>query len=65
MLSLSIALNSLSSHGACTAIFVAVAAILVCSISSVRTLNKISIFSWIGVISIFVAGKEGLKGRCR
>jgi len=58
MLGMSIAFNALSTHGACTAVFVAVSAIIVWMISSIRTLNRISIVGWIGVISIFAAGEE-------
>lgn len=56
MLSMSIAFNALSTHGACTAVFVVVSAIIVWLISSIRTLQRISIVGWIGVVSIFVAG---------
>lgn len=55
MLSLSIALNAISVHGACTAIFVVVAAVAVCFISSIQTLGKIQLLGYIGVASIVVA----------
>ncbi|RGP78385.1 hypothetical protein FLONG3_3521 [Fusarium longipes] len=55
MLSLSIALNAVSSHGACTAIFIAVAAVLGFVLSSIRTLGKMSWLAWVGVISIVIA----------
>ncbi|KAF5660870.1 neutral amino acid permease [Fusarium heterosporum] len=55
MLSLSIGLNAVSSHGACTAVFVAVAAVLGFALSSIRTLGRMSWLAWVGVISIMVS----------
>ncbi|KAM0229969.1 hypothetical protein ACHAP5_011486 [Fusarium lateritium] len=55
MLSLSIGLNAVSTHGACTAIFVAIAAILGFGLSSIRTLSKISWLAWIGLVSIMTS----------
>ncbi|KAF5549828.1 neutral amino acid permease [Fusarium mexicanum] len=55
MLSLSIGLNAVSSHGVCTAVFVAVAAVLGFGLSSIRTLARMSWLAWIGVISIMVS----------
>ncbi|KAF7195235.1 N amino acid transport system protein [Pseudocercospora fuligena] len=52
MVSISIALNALSLHGACTAIFVAVAAIIGFLVSSIQTLHKISWIAWVGVVGI-------------
>lgn len=52
MLGISTALNALSSHGACTAVFVAVAAIIACLLGSIQTLGRISWLAWIGVVSI-------------
>lgn len=57
MLSLSIGLNAVSSHGACTAVFVAVAAVLGFGLSSIRTLARMSWLAWIGVISIMISGE--------
>lgn len=57
MLGVSIALNALSAHGACTAIFVAVAAIIGFCLASIRTLGKISWLAWIGVTCIIVSRK--------
>ncbi|KAH7141633.1 transmembrane amino acid transporter protein-domain-containing protein [Dactylonectria macrodidyma] len=58
MLSISVALNALSEHGACTAIFVAVAAIMTFCLSSIQTLGRISWVAWVGasciIISVFV-----------
>ncbi|OLN86262.1 N amino acid transport system protein 4 [Colletotrichum chlorophyti] len=55
MLSISIALNALSTHATCTAVFVAVAAVIGFSFSSMRTLGRISWLAWVGVTSIIVA----------
>ncbi|BCS28195.1 uncharacterized protein APUU_61243A [Aspergillus puulaauensis] len=58
ILSLSIALNAISSHGACTAVFVAVAAIVVLGLASIQTLDRIGKLAWIGLgcmlTSIFI-----------
>jgi hypothetical protein len=56
MLSLSIGLNAVSTHGACTAIFIAIAAVLGFGLSSIRTLGKMSWLAWVGVISIMISG---------
>lgn len=58
MLGISTALNALSSHGACTAVFVAVAAIAGFGLGSIQTLGKISWLAWIGVVSILSASKS-------
>ncbi|KAM0562071.1 hypothetical protein ACHAPJ_002515 [Fusarium lateritium] len=55
MLGISIGLNSVSSHAACTAVFVAVAAILTFMFSSIRTLSKIGWLAWIGLVCIMTA----------
>ena len=55
LVSLSVSLNAVSTHGACTAIFVAVSAIATGLASSVRTLGKLQIFGWIGLVSILSA----------
>ncbi|KAE8144557.1 putative amino acid transporter [Aspergillus avenaceus] len=55
ILGISISLNAVSSHGACTAIFVAISAILGFTLSSVRTLGKITWLAWIGLPSILVS----------
>ena len=52
---LSTALNALSIHGACTAVFVAVAAIVIFAMSLIPTLGRISILGWIGLFSILSA----------
>ncbi|KAE8164934.1 transmembrane amino acid transporter protein-domain-containing protein [Aspergillus tamarii] len=55
MLSISIALNAISTHGTCTAVFVAVAAILTFLLSSIRTLSRMGWIAWIGLVSILSA----------
>lgn len=60
LLGISIALNAISSHGACTAIFVAVAAITVTLCASIRTLSRISWLAWVGLITLLVASKSPL-----
>lgn len=57
MIGISVALNALSSHGACTAIFVAVAGIFGFIFASIQTLGKISALAWIGVTSVVIAGE--------
>jgi hypothetical protein len=58
MLGASIGLNTVSTHGACTAVFVAVTAIAVICLSSIRTLGHLSLLAWGGLISLLVAGKD-------
>ncbi|KAK4497797.1 hypothetical protein PRZ48_010451 [Zasmidium cellare] len=55
MLGISIGFNSLSLHGACTAIFVAVAAIIGFCFGSIQTLGKVSWIAWAGVAGILTA----------
>ena len=55
ILSLSIGLNAVSSHATCTAVFAAVAAILGCAMSSIRTLGRITWLAWIGLPCILAA----------
>lgn len=55
--SISVALNGISGHGACTAIFMAVAAILTFGISSIQTLSRLSWLGIVGATSIVVAGE--------
>ncbi|KAL2680420.1 hypothetical protein Neosp_008021 [[Neocosmospora] mangrovei] len=50
MLSLSIGFNALSNHGACTAVFVAVAFVLVLACASLRTLGDIT---WVAITGVF------------
>lgn len=55
MLGLSIGLNAVSVHATCTAVFVALAAILACIFGSIQTLHKISWLAWVGLIAIMSA----------
>ena len=57
MLSISIALNALSLHGACTAVFVAVAAVIGFIFCSIQTLGRITWLAWVGVICIISASE--------
>lgn len=57
ILGISISLNAVSSHGACTAIFVAIGAILGFITASVRTLGRITWLAWIGLPCLLVASK--------
>ncbi|GAA5842787.1 hypothetical protein JCM11251_001491 [Rhodosporidiobolus azoricus] len=52
LLTLSTALNAISLHSTCTAVFVAVAAIAVLPIASLPKLNNIKWLGWIGIVSI-------------
>ncbi|KAI9367653.1 transmembrane amino acid transporter protein-domain-containing protein [Aspergillus egyptiacus] len=55
MLGISIGLNAVSTHGACTAIFVAVAAVIGFTFGSIRTLGKLGPAAWIGLVCILTA----------
>ncbi|CAG8104881.1 unnamed protein product [Penicillium olsonii] len=55
LLSISISLNALSDHATCTAVFVAVAAIIALMFSSIQTLARISWLAWIGAACIVIA----------
>jgi len=57
MLGISIALNSLSTHGTCTAVFVAVAAIAGFMLASIQTLGRMSPLAWIGLVCIVTGSK--------
>ncbi|CAG8307960.1 unnamed protein product [Penicillium salamii] len=58
LLSISISFNALSDHATCTAVFVAVAAIIAIMFSSIQTLGRMSWLAWIGaaciIISVFI-----------
>lgn len=58
MLGISIAFNALSTHGACTAVFVAVAAILGLGFASIQTLGRITWLAWVGVFGIMTASES-------
>ncbi|EOD52801.1 Amino acid permease [Neofusicoccum parvum] len=55
MLSISIGLNAVSTHGTCTAVFVAVAAIIGFGCGSIQTLGRITWLAWVGLIGIMTA----------
>ncbi|KAI8665381.1 hypothetical protein LRP88_04112 [Fusarium phalaenopsidis] len=55
MLGISIALNAVSTHGACTAVFVAVAAIIGFGLASIQTLGRISWLAWVGLVCLLTA----------
>ncbi|CAF3471114.1 hypothetical protein SNK03_006510 [Fusarium graminearum] len=52
MLGISIALNSLSMHGTCTAVFVAVAMVVAFLTASIRTLDRVSWLAWVGLVTL-------------
>ncbi|GAA5889893.1 hypothetical protein JCM6882_004357 [Rhodosporidiobolus microsporus] len=52
LVAMSTALNAMSMHGACTAIFVAVSAIAIYPAASLRTLENIRYITWVGLIGI-------------
>ncbi|KAJ5683583.1 Amino acid transporter transmembrane [Penicillium macrosclerotiorum] len=55
MLSISIALNAVSDHAICTAVYVAVAAIVAFLFGSIRTLGRISWIAWLGLFCILTS----------
>ncbi|KAM0342563.1 hypothetical protein ACHAPU_009415 [Fusarium lateritium] len=55
MLGISIALNSLSLHGTCTAVFVAVACVIAFATASIRTLDKVSWLAWVGLVALITS----------
>ncbi|WWC70826.1 uncharacterized protein I206_104778 [Kwoniella pini CBS 10737] len=55
LLGISIGLNAISSHGTCTAVFVAVATVVAFFMSCIQTLGKISWLGWVGLVSIMSA----------
>lgn len=60
MVSTSIGLNAVSSHGACTAVFMVVAFVAAWALGSIRTLGKMTWVAWVGVGSVFIAGAYNL-----
>lgn len=52
---ISTALNAVSAHGACTAVFMAVAAIMGLVFGSIRTLGNITWLGWAGLVSLLVS----------
>ncbi|KAL9616684.1 MAG: hypothetical protein Q9160_008472 [Pyrenula sp. 1 TL-2023] len=55
MLGISIGLNALSSHGACTAVFVAVSMIIGFGFASIQTLGRITWLAWVGIVCILAS----------
>ncbi|KAJ3548532.1 hypothetical protein NM208_g949 [Fusarium decemcellulare] len=55
MLGISVGLNAVSMHGTCTAVFVAVAAIVGGSFACIQTLGRMSWLALVGVMSLIVA----------
>jgi hypothetical protein len=55
---ISTALNAISSHGTCTAVFVAVAAIAGGMLASIRTLGQLRWLGWVGMASILAASES-------
>ncbi len=55
ILAVSTALNAISLHATCTAVFVAVAAVIGFSLMSITTLQKVSWLSWVGAVSVLTA----------
>lgn len=55
IVSIDTALNALSNHGACTAVFAFVAAVLVTGFSSVRTFSRLGWLTWAGFVTFFIA----------
>lgn len=60
ILGTSIGLNAVSTHGACTAVFVGIAALATFALASIRTLAKISWLVWIGLSCILVSGMRSI-----
>lgn len=58
MLGLSIGLNTVSSHATCTAVWVAIAAILGFLFGSIQTLGRISWLAWLGLFSILTSSQS-------
>jgi hypothetical protein len=64
MLGISISLNAVSTHGTCTATFVAVAAIVGFMLSSIQTLGRISWVAWVGLFCILTSSGFHLSLQC-
>lgn len=54
---LSIALNAMSMHAVCTAVFVAVALVITFIFASIQTLDKIAWLTWSAVFGLVAARK--------
>lgn len=58
MLGSSIALNAVSTHGTCTAVFVVIAAVIGFTFGSVQTLGRMSWMAWSGLACILTASES-------
>lgn len=58
ILGISIGLNSVSTHGLCTAVFAVIAAILGLATASIRTLGRVTWLAWIGLPSVIISGES-------
>lgn len=58
MLGSSIALNAVSTHGTCTAVFVVIAAVVGFSFGSIQTLGRMSWLAWTGLTCILTASES-------
>lgn len=57
MLGIATALNALSSHANCTAVYVGVAGIVTLLLASIPTLGKMSWLAWVGVACTLTSSK--------
>jgi amino acid permease len=55
LVGISTSLNAVSTHGTCTAVFVAVAAVAGFLFGSIRTLSKVTWIGWVGIFSIMAS----------
>lgn len=55
--SISTALNGVSAHATCTAVFMAIAAVVTFLLSSIQTMGKLWYLGAAGSVSIFLAGR--------
>lgn len=55
ILALSVALNAISDHGACTVVFVVVSAIAIGLVASIQTLDRVAWFGWAGLVGVMTS----------
>lgn len=55
LISLSAALNALSSHAACTAVWIAVIAVVGLLLGAIPTLARVSWIGWVGLVSLMAS----------
>ncbi|WOO84835.1 N amino acid transport system protein [Vanrija pseudolonga] len=53
--SVATALNAITTHGACTAIFIAVTSVVGFTLCCLRTLSHVAFLGWVGLVSILAA----------